>query len=432
MKRFIKSVGIGVVVMTLCVSAKSQVLTMDKAVEMTLEHSPDIEISRFDFKAAIERTKFQEGYTLPRLDLGVTAGRQGVDYDGQDNLTGTTLLGTITASQLLYDFGKTSGMISASDQQANAYEATMNQLISKKILEIKARYYDVLKMENIIKVNKKNIKLQEDQLRRAQRYYDQGIKTIIDVSDGQVRLEQAKRELNNSEYDLKLRRALLEQTIGSVPYNGNYRLTHAKLNLPNVSHTLPRINTSLSQLVDFAYDHRYELQSSEYLVQSAQSIVESTEGDYLPTFALRGDYTAQDVDDDFAGLSPDNQWQAGVGMTWNLFAGKQTDASVQEAKIASLKASSRVDEVRLRIKTQVIESTLNVKRTKDSVILSESIAKASEKKYMQALKRYENDLADYVELQDSQLGYIRSLSELVVAYYDYYISIAQLDFAVGR
>lgn len=432
MKRFIKSVGIGFVAVTLCVSAKSQVLTMDKAVEMTLEHSPDIDISRFDFKGALERTKFEEGYTLPRLDLGVTAGRQGVDYDGQDNLTGTTLLGTISASQLLYDFGKTSGRISAADQQANAYEARMNQFISSKILEIKTRYYDVLKMESIIKVNKKNIKLQKDQLRRAQRYYDQGIKTIIDVSDGQVRLVQAQRELNNSEYDLKLRRALLEQTMGYVPFNGNYRLSRTKLDLPNVSHALPKINTSLSYLVNFAYDHRYELQSSEYLVESARSIVDSTEGDYLPTFALRGDYTTQNVDDDFKSLSPESQWQAGVDMTWNLFAGKQTDASVQEAKIASLQASSRVEEVRLSVKTQVIESTLNVKRTKDSVILSESLAKASEKKYDQAVKRYENDLADYVELQDAQLGYIRSLSELVVAYYDHYISIAQLDYAVGR
>jgi len=133
MKRLIRGVGIGLVAVTLCVSAKNQVLTMDQAVEIALKHSPDIDISRFDFKGAIERTKFQKGYYLPRLDLGAAAGRQGIDYDGQDNLNGTALLGTLSASQLIYDFGKTSGRISAADEEANAYQATMNQLISNKI-----------------------------------------------------------------------------------------------------------------------------------------------------------------------------------------------------------------------------------------------------------------------------------------------------------
>jgi outer membrane protein len=287
-------------------------------------------------------------------------------------------------------------------------------------------------MKSIIRVNQKNITLQKGQLRRAQRYYDAGIKTIIDVSDAQVRLTQAKLDLNNAEYELKLRLALLEEAMGYVPYNGRYKLYHRKLDLPNISHYLPRISTSLAQLEGFAYDHRFELQSSRYLVESSQSLVKSKKGGYFPTLSLRGDYAAQRVDQDFAGLTPERQWQAGVDLRWNLFEGWQTDASVQEAKISAMKASSHVDEVRLLIKRQVIEAHLYVMRMKDSVVLSESIAKASEKKFFQAKKRYENDLSDYIELQEAQQGYIRSMGELVTAYYDYYIAIAQLDFAVGR
>jgi outer membrane protein len=432
MKHLLQGIGIGLLTMTLLVSAKSQILTIDKAIEITLKHSPDIDISRFDFKGAIARNKFQKGYYLPRLDLNAAAGGVGSDFKHQENLNGTTLLGNLSASQLIYDFGKTSGRIDASDSEANALQASMNQFISNKILLIKARYYDVLKVKSLIQVNKKNIELQKGQLRRAQRYYDSGIKTIIDVSDATVRLTQAELELNNSEYELKLRRAILEQTMGYVPYNGKYKFYQKKLDLPNVSHSLPLISTSLTQLEGFAYDHRYELKSSKYLVESSKSIVESEKGGYLPTLSLRGDYTAQNVNQDLAGLVPDRQWQAGVDLKWNLFTGNQTDASVQEAKIYALKATARVEEVRLLIKRQVIESSLGVQRTKDSVTLSESIAKASKKKFVQAQKRYENDLSDYIELQEAQQGYISSLGELVNAYYDYYISIAQLDFAVGR
>ena len=71
-------------------------------------------------------------------------------------------------------------------------------------------------------------------------------------------------------------------------------------------------------------------------------------------------------------------------------------------------------------------------RTKDSVTLSESIVKASETKFLQVKKRYENDLSDYIELQEAQQSYINALGELVVVYYGYYISMAQLDYAVGK
>jgi len=432
MKHLIRGLGIGLLTATLFVPANSKTLTLDKAIEFALEYSPDIDISRFDFKGAIERAKFQEGYYLPRLDLGAAAGRQGMDFKGSDNLSGNALLGSLSASQLLYDFGKTSGRISAADEEANAFEARMNQFISNKILLVKARYYEVLKIKSIIRVNKKDIELQKGQLRRATRYYESGIKTIIDVTDAKVRLTQAELELNNSQYELRLRRAILEQTMGYVPYNGKYTLYKRKLDLPNIGRSLPRVNTSLSQLEGFAYAHRYELKSSKYLVESSQYLVESEEGGYLPTLSLRGDYTAQDVASDFAFSTPKRQWQAGVDMTWNLFSGHQTDASVQEAKISTLKAASRVDDVRLQIKRQVIESSLDVQRTKDAVTLSESIAKASKQKFHQARKRYENDLSDYIELQEAQQGYIRSLGELVNAYYDHYIAIAQLDFAVGR
>ena len=125
MKRLLQGLVLGLLLGTLSLSAKSQILTIDKAIELALKHSPDIDISRFDFKGAIERTKFQEGYYLPRLDLTALAGASGRDFKQQENLDGTTLLGNLSASQLIYDFGKTSGRIDASNAEANALEATI-------------------------------------------------------------------------------------------------------------------------------------------------------------------------------------------------------------------------------------------------------------------------------------------------------------------
>ncbi|SFV64704.1 type I secretion outer membrane protein [hydrothermal vent metagenome] len=432
MKRLIIGLYVGAVISTPMLVAKSRVLTIDRAVEVALKHNPTIDIGKLDFQAATSRNRFQRGYYLPNINLSSSMGKQGLEFEGQDAISGNLLMGNISASQLLYDFGKTKGRVEASDSQAKAYRADMNHIISSTILSVKVRFYDALKMKSIIDVNKKNIKLQEAQLLRAQRYYDSGIKTIIDVSDAKVRLTKARLSLNDAQYELKLRKALLEESMGFVPNGGDYTLKYEDLQLSKISQKLPKINTTLAWLEGFAYDHRYELQSSKYLIESSRYLVESKKGDYYPTLSANGNYMAQDLDSQFATTTPNRQWQATIDVKWNLFSGLQTDASVEEAKIKHMKASSHLNEIRLQIKREVIESTLYVKRMRDSVILSESIANASEAKFLQAQKRYENDLADYIELQEAQQGYIKSLGDLVVAYYDYYISIAKLDYAVGR
>jgi len=423
-------------VIGLCVcsmlDAKSQVLTIDEIVEISLKHSPDIEIGRFDFKAAQERTKFAEGGYLPRLDVELSGGKQYSKLKHQEGGNIDVLRGSLGASQLLYDFGKTAGRVMGSTQESLALESQMQQIISDKIFVVKQIYYDILKSKSIIDVQVKNVKLQKQQLRRAQKYLEAGIKTIIDVSDAQVQVEKSQLDLKNAQYELELKRAALEETIGYVPYEGKYVLYAKKLDLTRVSQRLPRVNTSLEALENYAYTHRYVLNASEYYVKGAQSNVDTSKADYYPTLSLQGSYEAQEVDSSVLAILPQRQGQVIVNMSWNIFSGYQTDASVQEAKIGVLKASSHVQSVTLAVKRDVLESHIAVRQSRDNVILSESISKASLKKYNQAQKRYENELSDYVELQDAQQGYIQSLSDLVSAYYDYFIAMAKLDHAIGK
>ena len=428
---FIRYLLAGLCLATL-LQAKSHVLTIDMLIKGALEHSPDIDISRFDFRGAQQRAKYTEGFYLPRLDMSMQGGKQQLHFKNSSRQNTDLLAGTLGASQLLYDFGKTGGRVDSSRAEVLSLQAQMQQVISDKILAVKQNYYAILKAKSIIGVQQKNVQLQRKQLHRAQKYLASGIKTIIDVSDARVQLEQAQLDLHNAEFDLELRRAELEETLGYAPYNGDYRVYSKKLPLPGVGKTLPAVKTSLYRLQAFAYEHRYVLQSSRHIVSGAKASVEAEKGEYAPTITLNGSYNKQHVNDNAVLFTPEEQGQVTVNMNWNLFSGFQTDASVQEAKINVLKASSQVQSVKLAIKRQVLEAHINLRRNRDNVRLSESISHASQQKFHQAQKRYENDLSDFVELQDAQQGYIRSLNDLVTAYYDYFIAMAQLDHAIGK
>ena len=167
-------------------------------------------------------------------------------------------------------------------------------------------------------------------------------------------------------------------------------------------------------------------------MKGAQANVDVSKSDYYPVLSLQGSYTAQEVDNSMLASTPKEQGQVTVNMRWNLFSGYQTDASVQEAKIGLLKAHAQVDTIKLSIKREVLEAHITVRQSKDNVKLTEKIAAASLQKFTQAQKRYENELSDYVELQDAQQGYIKSLSDVVNSYYDYFIAMAKLDHAIGK
>jgi len=427
-----KSLTILLLLGTTLLLAAPRTLTLDALIKIALEQSPDVKIGKLDFTGAKARTKAAYSLYLPQLDLQADAGKQWSKLKSQPVGEADLLIGTLSASQLLYDFGKSDGTVRAQEEEALAYEAQMYQTTSDKILAVKQAYYEILKAKGIVNVQRKNVTLQKQQLKRAQKYLKAGIKTIIDVSDAKVRLEQARRDLNNAKYQVEYRRAQLEQIIGTVPYNGTYSIYTPKVGLSNLSRKLPKIKSSVYRLEQFAYTHRALLESSRHFVKGARSLVKSIEGDYYPTLSLNGEYTSQKVDQSVVGVVPQTQGHLSLSLGWNLFSGYRTDAQVEEAKVGVLRAASQTQSIKLAVKQQVLEAHIGLRQSRDNVRLNERITDAARKKLQQAQKRYENDLGDFIELQNAQQDYINALSNLINSYYDYFIALARLDHAIGK
>jgi outer membrane protein len=202
--------------------------------------------------------------------------------------------------------------------------------------------------------------------------------------------------------------------------------------LSNLSRKLPKIKSSVYRLEQFAYTHRALLESSRHFVKGARSLVKSIEGDYYPTLSLNGEYTSQKVDQSVVGVVPQTQGHLSLSLGWNLFSGYRTDAQVEEAKVGVLRAASQTQSIKLAVKQQVLEAHIGLRQSRDNVRLNERITDAARKKLQQAQKRYENDLGDFIELQNAQQDYINALSNLINSYYDYFIALARLDHAIGK
>jgi len=418
-----------------CVFAAPPMLDTDTLVTMALEHSPDLNISRAALEAARQNTRRAVAGYLPRIDLSASAGSAGVKNDAKSTRTdqsGTLIAGTLSASQLLLDFGKTSGAICAASFEADASYEALSQAVSDKIYDVKRAYYDALRAQSLIRVNRENVTLNEQQLHRAERYFAAGIRTKIDVTDARVNLIDAQLKLQDAEYELRRARIALERVVGTAPYGGNYTLQSIDANTSDLYGTLPPIDQPLDALEAFAYAHRPTLRQYADLTRSAEAGMDSAAGNYLPSIALQASYTRNATDEALELYFPEQQWGAGVGLQWNLFEGMRSDATYRYARAEVIRSRAVYNDMKLRIQKEVADAhTMTLKRH-DGVKLSQSLAEAAREKFVQARKRYEYGLSDYIELQQARQGYINAASSLVVHYYDFYIALARRDRATGK
>lgn len=440
-----KSILILPILFASLLASSSQGLTIDDLIAKAIERSPDLNVSRAAVEAARQNIRIRRSNYLPQLNLSASAGAAGAKSNAagvKTDTNGQLLTGSLTASQLVYDFGKTRSGIRAASFDANASVAAFNQAVLDKIFEVKKAYYGMLRAKSLIAVNEENVKLNEKQLYRAQRYFESGIRTKIDVTDARVNLIRARLDLQDARYDLQRARIELERVVGFSLYDGNYTiasvnqerssLTVSDFNGTDVYATLPAVDQPLADLESFAYTHRPELRKYTFNQESAREEITKAKGDYFPAIGLEGSYSHSATDDALEFYFPEQQWFAGIGVKWNLFEGMRTDAAVAYARAQLMQSKAAEADAKLRIRQEVADTYTLTLKSRDSVKLSQSLAEAAKEKFVQAQKRYEYGLSDFIELQQARQGYIDAGANLVVQYFDFFIALAQRDRAMGK
>jgi len=405
--------------------------SLDALITLGLHNSPDINVSMLDYNRSQERITTSRSDYLPRVDAELFGGYIHLNSTAIKN-DNSMLQGSITASQLIYDFGKTGGAIEASTYESNASYMQYAQAIADKIFEIKQSYYNFLSAKNLILVYEQNLALTNQQLHRASRFFSAGIKTKIDVYDANVSVIRAQKELHDARYDLRLSNIALMKSLGLQQSLSIEAIQEVEVNQSTLETTLQQPKSTIKKLVDFALTHRADYLSFERGIDVSKVNVRQATSGYYPGIYATGNYSRQKSSDEIEALLPTEQYTIGVNLKWNLFEGFKTDALSQEAKFSLLQSESSRLQAKLALIAQTNDAYISLLRAFDRVNLSNAIVHTAEAKFSQAQKRYENGLSDYIELQEARQGFINAKAELVVDYFNYFISQANLDRAIGR
>ncbi len=364
-----------------------------------------------------------------RQDSGATSveGRSSGDLIPDEVEEDDILHGFASVSQLIYDFGKTSGAIGVGRSNMAAEDAHLQRQLQDVVFQVKKAYYNVLEKMRLIDVATESVASFEQHLARAKVYYKAGARTKIDVINAEVELSNARMSQLRAEYNLRLAKVALEQALGNKPHGGKYVLMSDKVELAQVLDSMPPVPFTLEQAVLDALEQRPDITQLKHIVEASKANLKRVKGDYWPAIVADARYNDYDTT---LSLYKDS-WEVGIAATWELFSGFETRGAVAEATGRYRENYAQLQDLELAVVSEVTDSFLKAEENRESVGIALQTLELAKENVQLAERRYDSGSYDVIEFNDAQLSLTRTRSELVVTYYGYLTAYAGIEYALG-
>jgi TolC family type I secretion outer membrane protein len=412
-------------------------LSLNQAIDLALKEHPAIKQSRETAAASRYNIGVARAAYLPQVNF-VSNYYYGNAFSsaGRKPLTAATG-GTVSslssaatthyyfyqfqATQLLYDFGKTPGLIKESRASFGASEQDYAGSRQQVALDARTAYFGYLAAQRALKVQEETVRQNQSLLKQAQGFYQVGLKAKIDVTKAEANLYDAEANLIKAKNGVDLARVNLMTALGlkTWPFTQVEDVLEVKAQ--------PQ---SLEALKTQARERRPELLKNRHQQNYNQAAVKVAQAGYFPVFTSNAAYGWQSLDQPFANAP--STWYVGAAMTFPLFEGLSTAYAVNQNK-AQLRASQENYEVlRQNVSKEVEQTYLDVKSGWELIRASKKALEAARENLRLAWGRYQAGVGTIIEVTDAQVQFSQADLKFVQALYDYRVFEAKLDKAIGK
>lgn len=327
----------------------------------------------------------------------------------------------LSASQLVYDFGQTTGRWRAAEAGAEAQADTERATRLQIDLDARTAYFDARAAKALVMVAQETLANQNRHLTQVQGFVEVGRRPEIDLAQVRTDLANARVLLINSENAYDTARARLNQVMG----------IEAPTDYDIADETLPVVSGEdqpLDELLDEALRARPELAALSSQVRAQEQTLRSIKGAYGPSVNLSTGLSE-------AGSEIDDlvwNWNAGLLLSWPVFQGGQTRAQVRVARAELAGLEAQVDALRQGVRLEVDQARLAVRAAVAALGAADDAVLNAREGLRLAEGRYETGVGNMIELGDAQLALTNAEAQSVQAEYSLASARARLLKALGR
>jgi outer membrane protein len=404
-----------------------RVLSLDEAVRTALAHQPQLAQARASAEAARARADQARAGLLPQVN-GQAQYQRGTTNTGLSGLAAT--LDTrndwsfsANASQLVFDFGQTSGRWTAALRSADAQVESARESELTTILNARTAFFQARAARDLAEVARATLQNQQAHLAQIDAFVKIGTRPPIDLATARTLVANAQVQLVQAENNYATARARLNQAMG----------TEGAVDYDVATDTLPAISgedQSADVLLEEALRNRPDLAAALRQVEAADASLGAARGGYGPTLSVGASATDMGAD---AGQLRD-RWNvaAGATLTIPIFQGGRTRAQVSEASANLRLAAAQRDTLRQQIRVDLENARLTVRAAQASVQAAIDATTNGREQLRLAEGRYRTGAGSALELSDAQLAATNAEAQQVNAEFQLASARAQLLAALGR
>jgi outer membrane protein len=416
-------------------AAPARIVTLEEAVRTARERQPQLRQAHAGTEAARARADEARAPLLPQLAGTAQYQRATGNFVPRPGSLPSSLSGRGgtnwntfnfwsfggTLSQLIYDFGQTSGKWRAAQASAEAQRDTELTSLMQAILGARVAFFNARAARDLVAVARSNLENQEAHLRQTEAFVRIGTRPQIDLALARTNRANAEVQLINAENGYDSAKAQLNQAMG-IEGPTDYDVAD------DILPAIPGEDEAIDPLVAEAVQHRPDIVALDQQARAQELTLRAIRGGYGPALGVATGITE-------AGPALDQtvaNWNATVTLSWSIFQGGLTRAQSQEA-LANLDAArAQIDTLRQQVRVDVEQARLAVRAAKGALSAAgEALVNAREQLRL-AEGRYQTGAGNAIELGDAQVALTTAAAQRVQADYNLSTSRAQLIRALGR
>jgi outer membrane protein TolC len=320
------------------------------------------------------------------------------------------------------------GTIMALFESSAAKHSTENYVVSVRqevAYVAKGLYLNVLKAERLLGVREEALEASQRRLEKAQAMVDVGSAVRSDVLKAQVELSSDELELISARNALRLAETDLRYFLG----------VEDDIDLSLDANIDPgRVDYDLDGAIAAAMDYRPDIMSSEENLKSVKHGVWRERGGWFPWFGIgySRNYYSAELPEGLTGVWDEAEWTWYMAAGIDLFDGLRTFTSVRDAKYRRSSAERDLIQLRMDVALEVKRAYYGVEEAEQRVKISEETVQVAEEELRLAEERYRLGGATMLEQIDSSVALSEARKSHIEAMYDYLLSQAQLERAIGK
>ena len=421
------SILIGLIILSFNGFAQ-EVLTKERALEITLENNFGIKIAKNNLAIAENNTSIYNSGKLPTatINSGANYSRNNQSLTFTDRDTGDdseisgngvvakTYNASLALNYTIFDgFGRKYN-VQQLKQTYNLTELQARETIENTYLQLFTTYFQIARLSENTDNLAEALTISKQRLQRAQYQYDYGQSTKleflnaqVDVNNDSIALIAAKQQLNNAKRGLNI--ILGKET------NANF---------------LVETEVEYNNMLSFEELKTKTLQNNSLLKQNEQNIaisefnVKINKASYMPSLNFNASYgynrtRNENLINPFgAKLITSDGLNAGLNLTWNIFDGGSTKTRVANAKIALDNQQILLEQQKVNIENNLKNTWENYKNQLFILSAQEQNVQSNQNNFDRTQERFKLGQITSVEFRQAQINLINAKTALNNAKFD--------------